>query len=87
MQRTIKWLFWIFVLCLWTSGSYAAESKVKNPQANPPQAAAPQEAPSIQMPEVVFDFGEIMEGVEVTHQFPVKNTGSRALQIDQVRPG
>lgn len=39
------------------------------------------------IPEPVFDFGEILEGGEVLHEFLVKNSGSEVLRIDQVRPG
>jgi len=35
----------------------------------------------------VFDFGEIVEGEVVVHDFSIRNTGTDALQIDQVRPG
>lgn len=41
----------------------------------------------IQIPEATFDFGEVVEGESVTHQFVVKNTGTDELQIAQVRPG
>jgi hypothetical protein len=88
MNRALKWFFRILVLCLWASGVHAAEPAAKNPQAQSSQTAQQlQEAPSIQIPETVFNFGEVMEGSEVIHEFTVKNTGKGDLQINQVRPG
>jgi len=86
MNRACKWSFWVLVLCLWASGAHAAEPAATNPQSKSPQTA-PQETPSIQMPEMLFNFGEVMEGSEIVHEFTVKNTGKGALQINQVRPG
>jgi len=58
-----------------------------DPQPDPTQAAAPKEIPSIQIPETTFDFGEVMEGNEIIHEFTVKNAGKGSLQIDKVQPG
>lgn len=44
-------------------------------------------APSIQVGDTVFDFGEVMEGSEVSHEFTVRNDGKGALRIEQVKPG
>jgi hypothetical protein len=46
-----------------------------------------QEAPKFQVEEPTHDFGEVLEGAEVEHEFVVKNTGNAVLQIEQVRPG
>ncbi|MEW6185361.1 MAG: hypothetical protein AB1585_06440 [Thermodesulfobacteriota bacterium] len=43
--------------------------------------------PSIQIPMADFHFGEVKEGTLMSHDFPVKNTGSAILEILQVRPG
>jgi hypothetical protein len=98
MHRSLKWFLCVLAVSLWcANGLMAAEGGAKPPK--PPQPAAPpaaqapqpaqpaQDAPSIQIPELTFDFGEINEGTEVTHEFAVKNTGKGALQIEQVRPG
>ena len=41
--------------------------------------------PSIQVKELVYDFGEILEGAEVEHEFIVKNTGTADLNIERVQ--
>ena len=90
MNRVLICSFRILVLCMWIQVAQAAESPAaKNTQPKPgsPQATASQEAGAIQISETVFDFGEIVEGTEVTHQFNVSNSGKGDLQIDQVRPG
>jgi hypothetical protein len=53
-----------------------------------PAFGAPQpQTPLLQLPIADFDFGELAEGVTVTHAFIVKNTGSEVLKIIDVRPG
>jgi hypothetical protein len=65
----------------------AAESRQAVAQQSTPAQTSPQQGPSIQILEKAFDFGEVLEGAEVTHVFAVKNTGKASLQITQVRPG
>jgi hypothetical protein len=43
--------------------------------------------PSIHLSETTYDFGEALEGSEVSHDFIVKNTGPVALGIERVRVG
>lgn len=92
MRTEFQRCFLIGTLCatciLMPGHALAAEGKVAPPASSPAQPAAAIEVrPSIQLPETSFDFGEAMEGSEVTHEFVVKNTGSAELQIQQVRPG
>jgi len=42
--------------------------------------------PSIFMPETTYDFGEVNEGVEVTHELTVENKGNADLAIIKVSP-
>ncbi len=41
--------------------------------------------PKIQLEETAFDFGEITEGIKVTHNFKFKNTGNTPLIITDVQ--
>ncbi len=43
--------------------------------------------PWLQLPSSDFDFGEVAEGVTVSHAFVIKNSGSGVLKIIDVRPG
>jgi hypothetical protein len=43
--------------------------------------------PSIQLPVLDFNFGEIEEGSVLSHDFLVRNTGSGILEIADVQPG
>jgi len=49
------------------------------------QASEAKAQPSIQVKELVYDFGEIMEGSEVEHEFIVRNTGTADLNIERVQ--
>ncbi len=40
--------------------------------------------PSMSIPVTGFDFGEVVEGAEVTHEFIVKNSGNATLEIRKV---
>ncbi len=49
----------------------------------PPAAAGPRAI----LPETVFDFGTVVEGTEVAHDFTIINDGDEPLQIKQVQSG
>jgi hypothetical protein len=42
--------------------------------------------PSIQLPVIDFDFGEVEEGSIISHDYLVKNIGLGVLEIIEVRP-
>lgn len=44
-------------------------------------------SPSIQIPAPDHDFGEVEEGVTISHDYRVKNTGLGILEIKDVQPG
>lgn len=83
MKRLNPWLLPILTFLLWTSTMLHASTATGLGVAQ----AAETGAPSIQVSNPVFDFGEVMEGSEVTHDFVVKNDGKGTLRIEQVRPG
>lgn len=43
--------------------------------------------PQLAVPEPSHDFGEVAEGEVISHEFTLRNTGTEALQIADVRPG
>jgi len=49
------------------------------------QAPAAAAQPSIQIKQPEYDFGVVMEGTEIEHEFTVKNTGKAPLNIERVR--
>ncbi len=83
MRRSSAFLIWLVL----TSATFAAGPPANDPAPYDKAAAKPQGGPVLLIPEPVFDFGEILEGGEVQHDFPVRNSGSEVLRIDQVRPG
>jgi len=85
MLRGMKVLFLLLIFCCWAGSAQGAASAARPAKGtSKPTARA---APAIEIPETTFDFGEAFEGVEVEHDFVVKNTGKAELLIDQVRPG
>jgi hypothetical protein len=88
MNRFYKLLIWVAIFWFSTGCcALAAKSSANRAKETSPKAPAAAEAPTINVPEVTYDFGEVTEGAEVTHDFLVKNTGSGNLEIQQVRPG
>lgn len=87
MNKSLKGvLLGLLVFCCADPGR-AAEG-VKTGPAKGSQAIAPvQAAPSLQVVDLLHDFGEAMEGSEVVHEFRIRNSGKGVLQVDQVRPG
>jgi len=76
-------MLWYFCL----SWAHAADPADKPVQPKAAAPAASSEAPVLQTPETTYDFGEVFEGVEVSHDFKIKNAGKSELLIEQVRPG
>ena len=57
-----------------------------NPQ--PTAASTPDSAPPVLVAaEPLFEFGRVLEGTEVVHDFLIENRGAGDLHIDQVRTG
>ncbi len=50
-------------------------------------ANAATQGPKIVIPEGLFDFGEVKEGIVLEHSFQILNKGDQPLQIVKVRPG
>lgn len=49
------------------------------------QASEVKAQPSIQAKELDYNFGEVLEGTEVEHEFTVKNSGTADLNIERVQ--
>lgn len=82
--RERSWL--IVVLCACLSSLPLNEGATAAGKAATPPTVSKEKA-SIEIPEKEYNFGEALEGSEVSHDFVVKNSGSAMLQIEQVRPG
>jgi hypothetical protein len=88
MNRIFKSCLLVLLWCFCVSGAHAADPAAGKPaQTKPAAPTASPDAPVIQVPEATYDFGEAFEGVEVSHDYKVKNAGKTELQIEQVRPG
>ena len=87
MNRVFKSALFIAAWCICLSWAHAANPAGNPAQPKPAAPAASPNAPVIQVPEATYDFGEVFEGGEVSHDYMVKNTGKTELQIEQVRPG
>jgi hypothetical protein len=49
------------------------------------QASQATAQPTIQIKQPEYDFGVVLEGTEVEHEFTVRNTGKVLLNIERVR--
>ncbi|MFP4476519.1 MAG: hypothetical protein ACLFOY_13255 [Desulfatibacillaceae bacterium] len=52
-----------------------------------PQAVQPDmpDGPVVFFPETRFTFDRILEGADITHDFPVRNIGSELLRIKRIK--
>lgn len=87
MHRSFKFLFGLLILAIWLGVGQTVRAATDASQTASTDTQVPQESPTIKIPESTYDFGEIMEGGEVAHDFIVTNTGKAPLEINQVRPG
>jgi len=84
-----------FAACKGDGASATEETKVATTTTNtvgdtPPANANEPAVPAgplttIDIPEATFDFGEIMEGEKVNHDYPIKNTGTEPLIISNAK--
>ena len=73
------WLFGLFcTLSVGSSNSFSQQNTSAPPN--------PGEASSMVISETTFDFGQVDEGSEVTHDYIVRNAGKAELQITKVTP-
>jgi hypothetical protein len=50
-------------------------------------AGARTELPRVEIPEMLFDFGELRDGEDYVHAFTIWNLGTGVLEIKKVLPG
>ena len=74
MKATISFIFVIAAAILVSSAGFALDD------------GGPQ-APQAFIPHVRYEFPEVLEGTEVSHDFIIQNKGSADLEIKEVRTG
>jgi len=97
MNRYVKPFVGVFVSSLfWVGAAHATEGMCNLAQVQPEIPSATQSAlsqtpqtnaPSVQLAETTFDFGQLKEDGDYLHVFKVKNAGTAVLQIKKVLPG
>lgn len=86
MGRFLRFACILLVWCSLVVVAHAAKGSDGSAPKKMKPASPAADQPSMQVPDATYDFGEVLEGAEVEHDFVVKNTGKGVLQIDQVRP-
>ena len=82
MKNTLFLLFYFFVSCTGNDQEAKADL-VKNPASA--NADYKTSMPEIYIDNDVFDFGEIIQGKSVTHDFIIKNVGKEDLLINSAK--
>jgi hypothetical protein len=88
----------LIVIGLLLSAPFFVGAQESDPQKPAPETEAQAEAkpapteekakgPSAQLVETLFEFEPVAEGVEVTHDYLVRNTGTEPLDIEKVKTG
>lgn len=70
-------VFLVFSITLWFSFETYAEKK----------AVTDDQAPSAYLPENIYNFGQVVEGTNVSHEFGLLNKGTGPLRIEKVSSG
>lgn len=87
MKKTFIHLVLIFFALYWHTNGFAAHPEPGNSlDSGKVLLASAPEGPHMQLDETTFDFGEVLEGSIVSHDFIVSNIGTGVLKIDQVGP-
>ena len=72
----------VFVLAFAQAGFSAKAGGKTSTEASDAKAR-----PIIRVQELTYDFGQIQEGTEVSHDYMVRNEGTVALNIERVKVG
>jgi hypothetical protein len=85
----IKKISTVFLTLLFISLACARTSEAAQDTAMEHIALANSETntPLIEVPETLFDFGEIKDGDDYVHAFTIWNLGTGVLEIKKVLPG
>ena len=75
------------LVMLWGAAATAGASDATAPSTQSPSAVATAEKPVATMPELNYEFDPVVDGAQVTHDFPIKNTGSGPLALTNVKTG
>lgn len=73
----------IFILCFALAIANCPLAFAQGPVAGSPGLEAPS-GPLAEVPERLYDFGDLKEGKEYVHSFVVKNVGTAPLEIKKV---
>lgn len=73
MKKTIAAVFLLFLITAQTGFSQQADTTENKPE--------------LKIVESTYAFKSISEGIEIIHDFAVKNTGTAPLEIQRVKPG
>jgi len=82
MKKSISILFLGFCLILGSIDAGICEDATNQPAA---KSEKPEKYSKIVFEELVYDFGEVSEGEQVTHIYKFKNEGNSTLKINNVR--
>lgn len=72
--KTFSFFALAFCILFFTNTSFGTEGNATN-------------SPSAFFPESRFEFKPVVDGVDVTHSFMVKNKGTVPLEIEKVKTG
>jgi len=89
-RATLLTLTMILCSLTWLSPSFTstAGSALAAEKTGPKEASTDQKAqPEIAIPDPMFDFQNVVDGMEVVHDFPVYNRGAGDLAITKVQTG
>jgi hypothetical protein len=77
----------VTLVVLWGASATAGASDGTASAAQSPSVVATAEKPVATMPELKYEFDPVVDGAQVIHDFPIKNTGSGPLAITNVKTG
>jgi hypothetical protein len=80
-RRPTAWVIGLLTTCLFWGMASASLS-----QNHPTTSANVLGGPSAFMAETKYDFGEVNEGAQISHEFIVENKGNADLSITKVSP-
>jgi hypothetical protein len=80
-------MMFVLLLIVPIGCAHTTETADSKPKPEVAASVATNGTPAVEIPETIFDFGEVKDGNDYVHAFIIRNTGTGVLEIKKVLPG
>lgn len=75
------------LVMMWSAAAISGTADGKDSTVPAQSTDVTAEKPGAMLPELKYEFDPVVDGAQVTHDFPIRNTGDGPLAITRVKTG